>query len=156
MGRIRGLFPKLSLRGFLYATLRKSPLIRPIRPSWEFGKFARRIDRLASRIPLKAPRCTPERTKPSAATRSRFPHAPAAGTRPPRAVDPPPYRARLLNGRPNPEGPGDGVFAALPRVLRTGPERARAPDDPGLDRGGEGGERPGLDRGEELDVPAAL
>jgi hypothetical protein len=71
-----------------------------------------------------------------------------------------PAPARLLNGRSNPtspgEGPGDGVFAALPRVLRTGPERARAPDDPGLDRGGEGGERPGLDRGEQLDVPAAL
>ena len=60
----------------------------------------------------------------------------------------------------NPTSPGedlgDGVFAALPRVLRTGPERARAPDDPGLDGGGEGGERPGLDRGEKLDVPAAL
>jgi hypothetical protein len=54
------------------------------------------------------------------------------------------------------EGPGDGVFAALPRVLRPGPERARAPDDPGLDGGGEGGERSVLDRGEKLDVPAAL
>jgi hypothetical protein len=70
------------------------------------------------------------------------------------------YLARLLCGVVDPAGvgvgPGNGERAPLRLVRRPPPVRDRAADDTGLDRGGEGGERPGLDRGEQFDLAGAL